>query len=290
MKFRAHETFSIRKGWLHKGIKAIIDNPKVFVDKEKNPQDELGLGSNMVKSLRYWLQATGLASELVGKGMSLTNIGDIIWHNDEFFEEDGTWLLIHYLLSSNENLATSWYYIFNELNVRSFCKEEFVEYITMYVRNQSEEKVPSDRVISDDFECAIKTYYSAKTSADPESNFVCPLSDLGLIKVDDESNKKIYTKVPFKRKINPYIIMAVIINEANKNNSLKEIKISSIQNDRCNIGKTFNLDNILISEYLDMLQGMELIKVFRTAGLDVVQIKTDMNFEKCVQKYYNNIK
>ena len=37
MKFRAHDTFFIRKGWLSKGMKYVQQNPCVFVDKEKNP-------------------------------------------------------------------------------------------------------------------------------------------------------------------------------------------------------------------------------------------------------------
>ena len=52
MKFRAHETFSIRKGWLHKGMRHVINNPRVFVDKDINSMDEFGLGANMVKALR----------------------------------------------------------------------------------------------------------------------------------------------------------------------------------------------------------------------------------------------
>ena len=30
MKFRAHETFFIRKGWLSKGMKNVINKPNVF--------------------------------------------------------------------------------------------------------------------------------------------------------------------------------------------------------------------------------------------------------------------
>lgn len=58
MKFRAHDTFAIRKGWLNKGLRNIENAPDVFISKEKNPMDVLGIGANMVKSLRYWLQAT----------------------------------------------------------------------------------------------------------------------------------------------------------------------------------------------------------------------------------------
>ena len=63
MKFRAHDTFFIRKGWLNKGMKYVNFKPDVFVDKEENPMDVLGIGSNMVKALRYWLQAVGLTQE-----------------------------------------------------------------------------------------------------------------------------------------------------------------------------------------------------------------------------------
>ena len=63
MKFRAHETFFIRKGWLSKGMKNVINKPNVFVDKLNNPMDALGIGANMVKSLRYLLQVNGLTVE-----------------------------------------------------------------------------------------------------------------------------------------------------------------------------------------------------------------------------------
>ena len=63
MKFRAHDTFFIRKGWLSKGMKYVQSKPDVFIAKDENPMDVLGIGANMVKALRYWLQAVGLTTE-----------------------------------------------------------------------------------------------------------------------------------------------------------------------------------------------------------------------------------
>lgn len=37
MKFRAHDTFFIRKGWLSKGMKYVQKKPDVFVAKDENP-------------------------------------------------------------------------------------------------------------------------------------------------------------------------------------------------------------------------------------------------------------
>ena len=52
MKFRAHDTFFIRKGWLSKGMRNVIADKDVFItkDKDRNPLDVLGIGSNMVKA------------------------------------------------------------------------------------------------------------------------------------------------------------------------------------------------------------------------------------------------
>lgn len=63
MKFRAHDTFFIRKGWLSKGMRCVSNQPDVFISKDSNPMDVLGIGANMVKALRYWLQTVGLTYE-----------------------------------------------------------------------------------------------------------------------------------------------------------------------------------------------------------------------------------
>ena len=57
MKFRAHDTFFIRKGWISKGMRYVKQSPDVFISRTENPMDVLGIGANMVKALRYCLQS-----------------------------------------------------------------------------------------------------------------------------------------------------------------------------------------------------------------------------------------
>ena len=99
MKFRAHDTFFIRKGWLNKGMKYVNFKPDVFVDKEENPMDVLGIGSNMVKALRYWLQAVGLTQEPNhGRRIqTFTRFGKCIFENDRYVEELGTLYLLGFV-------------------------------------------------------------------------------------------------------------------------------------------------------------------------------------------------
>ena len=129
MKFRGHETFYIRKGWLTKGMKYVKKMPDVFTSKEHNPMDTLGIGSNMVKSLRYWLTTVGVTEEVFKERkrvQQLTDLGEIIYEKDRYIEEMGTLQLIHYKLASNLDEATAWYYFFNDFNISEFTREDFI--------------------------------------------------------------------------------------------------------------------------------------------------------------------
>ena len=159
MRFRAHETFAIRKGWLHKGMKNIVSSPTVFIDKEVNPMEKLGLGTNMVKALRYWLQVSGLTYENQKTKMQfLTRFGKLVWENDKYIEEDGTLYLIHYFLSSNKEMATSWYYFFNYYNATEFTKESYLESMKLFLYDQEKENGGkeikfSERALLEDLDC-----------------------------------------------------------------------------------------------------------------------------------------
>lgn len=291
MKFRGHETFYIRKGWLYKGLKNVSLDAEIFVSKSNNPIDVLGIGPNMVKSLRYWLQATGLTNENIsGKRIqTLTPFGGTVFENDKFIEEIGTLSLIHYNLVKNKDLATSWFYFFNEFSLSEFTKEDYLENIVNYII-QSGSKVPSLRSLEDDFNCIINTYLS-KNNTDsakesPENNIDSPLGELNLIMLIDKK-KKIYKKNQINKDLlDPYIALAIISNESNNK---KEINISSLQFDKCNIGKVFNLDSIFIAELLSDIEQIGEIKVVRTAGLDILRFNKDLNYEMYIEKYYETI-
>ena len=199
MKFRAHDTFFIRKGWLSKGMKCVKAKNDVFVSKEENPMDVLGIGSNMVKALRYWLQTVGLTVEpKSGKRVqSFTGLGNSVYTNDRYIEELGTLLLLQYKLATNLNNATAWYFFFNEFNVSEFGRDDFVEALQKYIKMSNEGSEVAVRSLNDDFNCIINTYLPKhKTSSgkvSPENNIDCPFGELGLVDVLSKT-KKTYRK------------------------------------------------------------------------------------------------
>ena len=255
-----------------------------------NPMDVLGIGANMVKALRYWLQAVKLTSEPASgkKEQSFTEFGQVVFENDPYIEEMGTLWLLHYQLASNKDDATAWYYFFNEFKATEFSKEDFVKQLSNYIRMNGEEV--SERSLEDDYTCIINTYVSRMKSnpekVQPESNIDCPFGELGLIDIANKKDKLYRKATPKKDMIHPLVVLAVIVYQANGKD---EIKISAIQNDPCNAGKVFNLDIITLTALLYKIELMGYIKVIRTAGLDVIRITKDLSFIECVKLYYNAI-
>jgi len=290
MKFRAHDSFYIRKGWLSKGLKNVKNDTAVFVRKDANPMDTLGIGANMVKAMRYWLQAVGLTEEPQNgrREQNVTELGETIWEYDKYIEEMGTLWLLHYCLAKNLSEATAWYYFFNVFKPSEFTREDFMVHIKKYLLENDNEVAESS--IEGDYNCILGTYLPRiKTNpnkVNPEENIDCPFGELGLIDIVDRK-KRLYKKNrPNKDTLSPLILLAVILDQAE---GARSIRISSIQSDECSAGKIFNLDVIVLTNLLYQIELMGYIKVNRTAGLDVIDIKTDMTFIDCVREYYRQI-
>lgn len=292
MKFRAHDTFFIRKGWLSKGMKYVHSKPDVFVAKDENPMDVLGIGANMVKALRYWLQAVGLTEEPnSGKRVqTFTPLGQSVFTNDRYIEELGTLYLLHYRLSSNKSDATAWYYFFNEFTMSEFSRDDFVDFLQRRIRMEDSDATVAIRSLNDDFSCIINTYLPRyKTSPNrvaPESNIDCPLGELGLIDILSKEKKTYRKAIPVASTISPWVALAIIVDQAGES---KEISLNELLTAPCNIGKTLNLDAISMLDVLYQIERIGKIKINRTAGLDVIHILEGLTFQDCVDAYYQSI-
>lgn len=294
MRFRAHETFFIRKGWLSKGMKYVHIKPDVFIDKSDNPMDVLGLGANMVKALRYWLRVTDITrEETSGKRIqTFTEFGKSIFEHDRYIEEIGTLYLLHYKLVTQKKDATAWYYFFNKFSMTEFTKEDFVLALQNYVlMNVEKDTAPfAIRSLNDDFSCIINTYlprYKVNPNRiSPENNIDCPFGEMGLIDVLSKE-KGIYKKsIPSPDSFNPWIILAVIADQAN---GRIEIGLNELLTSSCNIGRIFNLDAIAMLDVLHRAERLGEIKIIRTAGLDIIRLNNQRIFQECVNKYYASI-
>ena len=113
LTFGRHESFPLRFGWLAKGLLALRDDPAVFSRADATVR--LGVGRNMVTSIRHWLQATGLIRPLTRNSQfEETWLARIAFgaDGDPYLEDDATIWLLHWLLSTNPSGATAIYWFF----------------------------------------------------------------------------------------------------------------------------------------------------------------------------------
>ncbi len=292
MKFRAHDTFFIRKGWLSKGMKYVHAKDDAFISKNENPMDVLGIGANMVKALRYWLQAVGLTEEPSSgrRTQSFTPLGEIVFTNDRYIEEKGTLYLLQYRLASNRTDATSWYFFFNEFNMSEFSRDDFVAALQRFIQMSDESDAIAIRSLNDDFSCIINTYlprYKVNPNhISPEGNIDCPFGELSLIDMLSKERKTYRKAIPSAKSINPWVALAVIADQAK---AKEEVSLNELLTAPCNIGRVFNLDAITLLDVLYQIEKIGEIKINRTAGLDVIQLLHKPSFQKCVEAYYRSI-
>ena len=296
MKFKAHQTFAIRKGWLGKGLRCIDQFPSILMpSNSRNAMDELGLGANQVVSLRYWLDTAGLIERSSNREHSLSELGRVILENDPYTEESGTLWAIHCNIASAKASAASWYFFFNEFKVSSFDKNDFARAIERYVfTNNSKPKVALSSLESD-FSCILNTYVprdmtSSKVSS-PENTIDCPLGELGLVDVDDRTAKT-YRKRPANISSLPALLVLYAICSAREmtGHHESEVRLESLLDDPCMPGRLYNLDSVALLTKLYELEGDGRIRINRTAGLDVVRLSQPaMRKEDCLRAYYELI-
>src|SRR5260370_13066749 len=111
------ESFPCRYTWLPKAVRGLTANPKLFSDEDQAMVD-LGLGKNMVRAVRFWAQAAGMAVPVSrSAGYVPTDLGSALLGelgSDPFLEDIRTLWLIHWNLATNvQSPLLAWDYLLN---------------------------------------------------------------------------------------------------------------------------------------------------------------------------------
>lgn len=65
MPYGQHQSFHLRDRWISKALKSVKENSRFFYDDDSF--ERIGLGKNMVQSLRFWAEATKIVDKSEGK-------------------------------------------------------------------------------------------------------------------------------------------------------------------------------------------------------------------------------
>ena len=195
MKFGGHETFHIRDGWLRKGLSLCdVTCPDSPGHQSAEAADVLGVGANMIKSIRHWLQATSLSKgvsehEGGGKVTESTELAAVIQELDPHFQSDATWWALHVNLTQNIDFAFSWDWFFNDFGASRFEKSHAIETLRRFLDYNSNLKCPALRTLERDLTVLLNCYAQTIPGevSDPEDTKDCPLQRLGLLNFFKES-------------------------------------------------------------------------------------------------------
>lgn len=188
-QFSGHETFPLRYGWLKKAYDLVSDsrhdprNKSLFLD--DGAIATLGVGKNMVSSIRFWAQACNIIEESGANGLVPTQLGDEIFDAgglDPYMENAATLWLIHWHLCSTPE-RTTWYWAFNHFLAQSFERELLVKDLLRLASTREWPRV-SATTVKRDVECFVRTY-AARMPSDRrlhEEALESPLAELGLLK------------------------------------------------------------------------------------------------------------
>lgn len=300
VKLKGNESFNFREGWLRKGMRCVENCDTLF--SQEDVMEQLGVGSKMVKSIRFWLQATSLCVErYTNSGRSraqyLTdNFGKIVLQYDPYFDDIFTLFLLHYNLMSNEDLCIVWNIFFNEYEGQDFTKEELFSACKVALSKKMEEGCAfSEKLLEDDCASILKMYTNDEVSETspvskvkevyPEDSLACPLADLGLIRKSSRKKGAYVKASPAKANLDKLAVLYVITNnllfEGKASVSIEDLLIAPN-----NIGRVFNLNRVAINEFLDQLRISGYLTINRTAGLDMVYVDTARKPQNIMCEYY----
>lgn len=278
-KLKGHEKFPLREGWMNKGI-SVAKEEGTHIFLENQGPDVLGVGTNMVKSIRYWMQACGLL-EKDGNKEKLSDMAEIIYENDPYFEDVFSLWLLHSNIAKNIEQATVWYMFFNRFTADSFSKSELQGKMKQELFNYVGQQV-TESSLKDDIDVLLNMYSKGDIrNDDPEDKIVSPLSVLALLKKEGETYYKVQ---PDLRKVDNALVLyelsCMFKNE-------KSLSIERIAVGEKSLGAIYHMTMVTVNKYLDNLEVLGYIRLDRTAGLDMVYPIDVKNPLEILRDYYN---
>ena len=193
--FARHETFHPRYGWFRKAYDAAARDPGIFT--HEDAPTEIGVGKNMVRSIRFW----GLAAKLIVEdprradrrtpSVVPTRFGHALFGQsgwDRFMEDPGTLWLLHWRLLAPPSRLPVWWLAFNEFSAVEFDDDDLESAAATHVEAAAGWKTPHRSSVKKDVSALLRTYAPAERAkgrpgrrAALDDILDCPLRELRLI-------------------------------------------------------------------------------------------------------------
>jgi Protein of unknown function (DUF4007) len=242
--FARHETFHPRFGWLKKGFDRASVDPDVFL-REDAPV-RLGVGKNMVRSIRYWCAAFKLLKDDRPTDWGKQLLGQAGW--DVYLEDPASLWLLHWKLLESSSLATAWDFAFNYFRPIEFTVEDLFYRLCDY-RDRQAPRI-SDSSLKKDVSCLLRMYVVQPSKSQvSEDSLDCPFTQLGLIHTAGDSRHYMF-RVGQKQSLPPEIVVYACLQHSAAS-AAKTIPIANLLYDLGSPGLVFKLTESAICDAIE---------------------------------------
>jgi hypothetical protein len=184
-RISGHESFPCRYTWLPKAVHGLSRDPALFTPEEKAMVD-LGLGKNMVRSVRFWAQAAGVVTPSPdGSGYTPTDWGRSVLGGDgldPFLEDIRTLWLIHWNLATHVHKPLlAWDYLLNRWQEPDLVRSRILKALQAEVARHEDRLSPV--TLEQHLDTFLHTYVPTRGRKGQvqEDNLDCPLVELELM-------------------------------------------------------------------------------------------------------------
>jgi Protein of unknown function (DUF4007) len=246
--FARHETFHPRFGWLKKGFDRAAQDADVFL--QDDAPVRLGVGKNMVRSIRYWCSAFKLLENDQPTEFGHQLLGTRGW--DSYLEDPASLWLLHWKLLEPPCLATAWDFVFNQFRGVEFTAEEVFNQLWEY-RDRAAPRI-SDSSLKKDVSCLLRMYVAQSSKAAvTEDSLDCPFTELGLIHSAGDSRHYRF-RVGRKSTLPPeMIVYACLQHHARTESAAQTIPIANLLYDLGSPGLVFKLTESAICDAIEFV-------------------------------------
>lgn len=280
--FSGHDSFQCRQLWLKKGYDYVQEG-KNFNDEDAVVQ--LGVGKNMVSSIRFWLKAFNIIDN---KDIP-TEFGKRLFDDengyDPFLEDEASLWLLHYQLVKN-SFASIYSIIFNEFRKEKlfFNKETFVNYVKRIGESNTDLNF-NENTVAKDFIVFANLYKNDPESKDVEDSFSGILSEIELLKTTGKGKEEqFYIENTERDNLPEAVVLFTILDNSNYGNS---ISLNSLEFDLNSPGSIFALNRSgLMNKISEIVSEFKDITFTDQAGIKELQFKNKADAYTILDSYY----
>lgn len=274
--FSGHESFTCKSLWLKKGYDYIL------LISDFNAADavvQLGVGKNMVSSIRYWMKAFGMT-----QNDRLTDIARYILDTqsgrDPYIEDLGTLWLLHFMLISGEE-ATLYNWLFTRLQKerKVFDRQNVVNFVRRVMTEDNKQNLFNENTVKKDVAVLIQNYVLPQKPKALD-DYAALLIDLDLIRTG-EDGKTYQFNIEGKRQVPWQMFLFAVIRMKGTDQT---VSYDTLQE----VGLIFCMNDL---EVIDMCKQIESqhpkkLRYSDVAGIKQLQFIEDITCEEALDEYY----